>query len=56
MTDVSAFEEHRPPRFSIAYRMRGSASDAEDIVQDALAAISRSPRDIRSPRASPRRL
>lgn len=29
------FEEHRPLMFSIAYRMTGSVSDAEDIVQDA---------------------
>ena len=29
------FQEHRPLLFSIAYRMLGSAADAEDIVQDA---------------------
>jgi RNA polymerase sigma factor (sigma-70 family) len=28
------FTEHRPQLFSIAYRMLGSAADAEDIVQD----------------------
>src|SRR5215467_13202271 len=33
MTDV--YEELRPLLFSIAYRMLGSASEAEDIVQDA---------------------
>lgn len=33
--DGSAFEAHRPLLFSIAYRMLGSASEAEDIVQDA---------------------
>jgi RNA polymerase sigma-70 factor (ECF subfamily) len=32
---VAAFNETRPLLFSIAYRMLGSASDAEDIVQDA---------------------
>jgi RNA polymerase sigma-70 factor (ECF subfamily) len=32
---AAAFNEHRPLLFSIAYRMLGSASDAEDIVQDA---------------------
>jgi RNA polymerase sigma-70 factor (ECF subfamily) len=34
-TPLSAFEEHRPLLFGIAYRMLGSAADAEDIVQDA---------------------
>jgi RNA polymerase sigma-70 factor (ECF subfamily) len=35
-TDHAAtFTEYRPLLFSIAYRMLGSASDAEDIVQDA---------------------
>jgi len=29
------FEAYRPLLFSIAYRMTGSASQAEDIVQDA---------------------
>ncbi|WP_405446448.1 RNA polymerase sigma-70 factor [Streptomyces erythrochromogenes] len=29
------FEEHRPRMFGIAYRMLGSAAEAEDIVQDA---------------------
>ncbi|GCE07278.1 RNA polymerase sigma-70 factor [Dictyobacter aurantiacus] len=32
---VDAFQEYRPLLFSIAYRMTGSASQAEDIVQDA---------------------
>jgi RNA polymerase sigma-70 factor, ECF subfamily len=32
---VSDFESHRPLLFSIAYRMTGSAADAEDLVQDA---------------------
>jgi RNA polymerase sigma-70 factor, ECF subfamily len=32
---VESFESHRPLLFSIAYRMLGAASDAEDIVQDA---------------------
>src|SRR6186713_3456621 len=32
---TAAFNENRPLLFSIAYRMLGSASDAEDIVQEA---------------------
>jgi RNA polymerase sigma-70 factor (ECF subfamily) len=31
--DGSTFEAHRPLLFSIAYRMLGSASEAEDVVQ-----------------------
>jgi DNA-directed RNA polymerase specialized sigma24 family protein len=34
-TDVRDFEAHRGLLFSIAYRMLGSATDAEDVVQDA---------------------
>jgi RNA polymerase sigma-70 factor, ECF subfamily len=33
--DAAAFEEWRPLLFGIAYRMLGSAADAEDTVQDA---------------------
>ena len=33
--DTSHFTEYRPLMFSIAYRMTGSVSDAEDIVQEA---------------------
>jgi RNA polymerase sigma-70 factor, ECF subfamily len=33
--DAVAFEEWRPLLFGIAYRMLGSATDAEDVVQDA---------------------
>ena len=50
MTDVSAFDEHRPLLFSIAYRMLGSASDAEDVVQDAWLRYHGAD-DVRSPRA-----
>ncbi len=35
MTRIEEFEELRPLLFSIAYRMLGSASDAEDVLQDA---------------------
>jgi RNA polymerase sigma-70 factor (ECF subfamily) len=34
-TATERFEEHRPLMFSIAYRMLGSITEAEDIVQDA---------------------
>jgi RNA polymerase sigma factor (sigma-70 family) len=33
--DASEYTRHRPLMFSIAYRMTGSVSDAEDIVQEA---------------------
>jgi RNA polymerase sigma-70 factor (ECF subfamily) len=47
-----AFEAHRPLLFSIAYRMLGSASEAEDVVQDAwLRARQDEHSDVRSARA-----
>jgi RNA polymerase sigma-70 factor, ECF subfamily len=46
------FEAHRPLMFSIAYRMLGSAMEAEDIVQEAyLRYQAISPEAIRSPKA-----
>jgi len=33
--DTSQYAQYRPLMFSIAYRMTGSVSDAEDIVQEA---------------------
>ncbi|MGW1770718.1 RNA polymerase sigma-70 factor [Streptomyces sp. NPDC002104] len=35
MDTAQGFEEHRPRLFSLAYRMLGSAAEAEDAVQDA---------------------
>ena len=35
MTTAEAYEELRPLMFSIAYRMLGQASEAEDVVQEA---------------------
>jgi RNA polymerase sigma-70 factor (ECF subfamily) len=35
MTDTEAFQSYRPLLFSIAYRMLGSASEADDVLQDA---------------------
>jgi len=50
--DDATFEAHRPLLFSIAYRMLGSASDAEDVVQDAWLRARQDERaDVRSPRA-----
>lgn len=47
-----AFEEHRPLLFHIAYRMLGTASDAEDVVQEAWLRWQRSDAaDVRAPRA-----
>lgn len=35
MNDENAFETHRPRLFALSYRLLGSRSDAEDVVQDA---------------------
>jgi RNA polymerase sigma-70 factor (ECF subfamily) len=52
MVDAEIFERHRPLLFSIAYRMLGSASDAEDVVQDAwLRYRGADAAEIRSPKA-----
>src|ERR1700722_17650197 len=50
--DAAAFEEWRPLLFGIAYRMLGSAADAEDVVQDAsLRWLRRRDREVQSVRA-----
>jgi RNA polymerase sigma-70 factor (ECF subfamily) len=50
--DGPTFEAHRPLLFSIAYRMLGSASEAEDVLQDAwIRARQDEAADVRSPRA-----
>jgi RNA polymerase sigma-70 factor (ECF subfamily) len=50
--DAATFEEWRPLLFGIAYRMLGSAADAEDIVQDAsIRWIRRGGEPVRSTRA-----
>ena len=43
--DASDYTEFRPLMFSIAYRMTGSITDAEDIVQDAFLGLTRVLRD-----------
>jgi RNA polymerase sigma-70 factor (ECF subfamily) len=49
---VELFQAQRPRLFAVAYRMLGSASDAEDVVQDAwLRYANASPVDVRSPAA-----
>jgi RNA polymerase sigma-70 factor (ECF subfamily) len=50
--DTTQFEAYRPLMFSIAYRMLGSATDAEDILQEAyLRYRASSPGQIVSPKA-----
>src|SRR5215208_5467337 len=50
--DATQFETYRPLLFSIAYRMLGSATDAEDIVQDAYVRYqATAPSQIVSPKA-----
>lgn len=48
--DVQQFEEQRPLLMGIAYRMLGSASEAEDVVQDAYLRAATA-EEIRTPRA-----
>jgi RNA polymerase sigma-70 factor (TIGR02957 family) len=43
--DTSDYTGYRPLMFSIAYRMTGSVSDAEDIVQEAFLRVARPPAD-----------
>jgi RNA polymerase sigma-70 factor (TIGR02957 family) len=54
MEATQAFEELRPRAFAIAYRMLGSVSEAEDVVQEAFLRLHRAEREgerIESPRA-----
>jgi RNA polymerase sigma-70 factor (ECF subfamily) len=49
MTDVDLFQAYRPALFAVAYRMLGSATDADDVVQDAWLRFSAAqPADLRS--------
>ena len=48
---LDPFREHRPLLFSIAYRMLGSAADAEDVVQEAyLRWLKVNPAEVHSPK------
>ena len=52
MADLQSFQAERPRLFSIAYRMLGSASDAEDVLQDAWVKFNTADaNDLRSPQA-----
>src|SRR5688500_13835963 len=52
MPDLDFFQGERPRLFSIAYRMLGSATEAEDVLQDAWVKFATAETsDLRSPRA-----
>src|SRR6185503_9760674 len=52
MPEVDLFQAHRRRLFALAYRMLGSAAEAEDVVQDAwLRYAAARPSDLRSPQA-----
>ena len=51
MIDVGTFQSLRPHLFSVAYRMLGSASEAEDTVQDAWLRAASAPANLESARA-----
>ena len=52
MTDAQTFEAQRPALFGLAYRMLGSASEAEDVLQDAFLRVHTAARDdVRTPGA-----
>jgi len=52
MTEIDLFQSHRPALFGVAYRMLGSATDAEDVVQDAWLRFSAAqPAGVRSAKA-----
>lgn len=51
-THAETFETHRPRLFAIAYRMLGSAMEAEDVVQESYLRFMATPiAEIQSPKA-----
>lgn len=48
---AKTFDEHRPLLIALAYRMLGSAADAEDIVQEAFVRLNAAGDDVDSPKA-----
>lgn len=50
MIDADTFQSHRSHLFSVAYRMLGSAAEAEDVVQDAWLRAAASPASLESAR------
>jgi len=52
--DASEYTQYRPLMFSIAYRMTGSVSDAEDIVQEAFLRATRATREARNTADNPK--
>ncbi len=51
MNRTEEFQELRPLLFSIAYRILGSVSEAEDAVQETWLRFEGSPTEVRSPKA-----
>jgi RNA polymerase sigma-70 factor (ECF subfamily) len=51
VTATETYEDLRPLMFSIAYRMLGSAAEAEDVVQEAFLRFHRDGEEVESPRA-----
>jgi RNA polymerase sigma-70 factor (ECF subfamily) len=48
---LSVFQQHRGPLFAVAYRMLGSVTDAEDVLQEAFIRWQQAAGEVRSPRA-----
>lgn len=52
MNHLEAFKQHRPLLFSIAYRMLGSVTDAEDLIQETFLRWQQASKtEVRSPKA-----
>lgn len=51
MIDAATFEANRRHLFGVAYRLLGTASDVDDVVQDAWLRVADAPDDVRHPQA-----